>query len=221
MAGGISWLRASCVICGILLATLLLSKSSPVRGVVVVTSDGVKAQREFSLRAQPLLRHIGDTAIFDSGVPPQHYQTGGIVWAGQTLGLRFVPKPATRQHLLKAAATTAWAVTSITLYVGADRVHPGEQGITLSLCASSPDTGLPADDCISEPFNMQRVHQVEAEWRPAAAWNFRVRSGEASWFIVQVRLERLTQPDACVPVLRVQYISCALLPFPISMVLGY
>eukprot|EP00976_Prorocentrum_cordatum_P117740 1196354-Prorocentrum_minimum.AAC.3 len=112
------------------------------------------------------------TIAFDSGNPPAEYQTGGIVWAGQQLGVRFRPSWASGE---KEARLVFLEFTLCT-----ERVTEKGSRLRLSLCGVSG--GKPSSDCTEEEFTLPTVHQVKCKWE--LLHPFSVENNSLYWLIV-------------------------------------
>jgi hypothetical protein len=134
---------------------------------VVRLGEGIGAQA-----SAPQSQGPKNLTVFDSGKPPSKFQTGGIVWSGQQLGVRFLP---------------AWArtgdkalVKAIAFYLGTE--NSKRSVVHLSLCGVSTSEGYPSSDCITEEYTLPSVRQVQVTWEPRESFFF--ETGTLYWFLV-------------------------------------
>lgn len=119
--------------------------------------------------------------MLDTGQPPDKYRTGGIVWEGQQLAMRFKPR-------FTAPAPMNRTVRAITLSLDTRRLQGGtEQGarVLLALC-EDPDgeqTG-PLDRCVddAEHFDLPARPSLQIEWRPQRPLEF--SEGRLYWLVL-------------------------------------
>mmetsp|Transcript_9018 Transcript_9018/g.16254 ORF Transcript_9018/g.16254 Transcript_9018/m.16254 type:complete len:264 (-) Transcript_9018:90-881(-) len=121
-------------------------------------------------------------SVFSSGRPPSRYQTGGIVWEGQQLGVRFLARGASKDQ-------GGTLLSKVEVYLETERlVTEGEENvIELRLCAASADDqALPVDPCVAESFRiMDRMRQGRATW--VLKSDFTTFAGGPYWVMLQGR----------------------------------
>lgn len=129
--------------------------------------------------------------VFDTGTPPTRLATGGIIWSEQQIGLRFSP------WSVGGHPGDAWVLESFLLALETERLVAGEANLTLRLCPSLPESGLPSEECLEESFLLEAAQRVEAEWQPRKS--FTVSQGTSYWLVMQVLLFLMTQSFALPP----------------------
>jgi len=94
--------------------------------------------------------------VLDTGLPTVKFQTGGIVWMDQELGVRFVPENCGVLH-------------SVSMFLETERLKQEHSQITLSVCDELNNTLSWKDhgrDCVTETFSLPSQPVVNAEWFP-------------------------------------------------------
>jgi hypothetical protein len=123
---------------------------------------------------------MGTTQVVDTGQPPDTYRTGGIVWQGQQLALRFTP-------LFTAPAHTTWTVRAVTLWLDTRRLQT-ETGarVFLAVCEEDPQGELtgPMDRCVNdaEHFDLPARPSLQIEWRPQRP--LELSEGRLYWLVL-------------------------------------
>mmetsp|Transcript_44393 Transcript_44393/g.112315 ORF Transcript_44393/g.112315 Transcript_44393/m.112315 type:complete len:243 (+) Transcript_44393:72-800(+) len=122
--------------------------------------------------------------VFSSGKPPAQYATGGIVWRGQQLAVRWEASDPPPGQLLVRGGEGVLAMVEVYLETERLSAEGGQDGIQLSMCAAAAGTRLPAEPCVTETFRLAlKLPRARATWRPRA--RFAVSAGTLYWFIIQ------------------------------------
>lgn len=123
--------------------------------------------------------------VFSSGKPPAQYATGGIVWRGQQLAVRWEASDPPPGQLLVRGGEGVLAMVEVYLETERLSAEGGQDDIQLSMCAAAAGTRLPAEPCVTETFRLAlKLPRARATWRPRA--RFAVSAGTLYWFIIQV-----------------------------------
>jgi hypothetical protein len=116
--------------------------------------------------------------VLNTGQPPDEYRTGGIVWQGQQLALRFTP------HF--TSVTTNRTVQAVTLSLDTRRLQTQGARVFLALCeedAEGEQTG-PLDRCVddAEHFDLPARQSLQIEWRPQR--HLELYEGRLYWLVL-------------------------------------